>query len=223
MRFPDIKPVMVAGLTGGIGCGKSTVASLFKRLGAHIVDADYIARELVAPGEPALKEIVKTFGKKVLKKDGSLDRKGLANIVFHDKVQLKKLDKIMDKRIHQRAMSKIKFLARQNQFGNYGLPFSSNKLVPAVIIYEAALLIEAKVHKQFDRVIVVGCTPEVQLWRVVERDKCSEEHARARIAAQMPLGMRKRHASYFIDTDSPMPAVEQRVREVMELLRQVRI
>jgi dephospho-CoA kinase len=208
MRFKGLEhPIHVVGLTGGIGSGKSTVANLFRKHShrVNIVDADFIARLLVAPGEPALTEIVKTFGRSVLCPTG-LDRKKLGRIVFGDPAKLKKLNKIMGPRIQQRAMTQIEWWARRYWQDD------------PVIIYEAALLVESGTYKQFDRLIVVGCDHETQRQRVMARDKCTEAEARERIAAQYPLGKKKRVCSYFIDTSCPLNSVKIRVAEVFNLI-----
>jgi len=208
MRFKGLEhPIHVVGLTGGIGSGKSTVANLFRKHShrVNIVDADFIARLLVAPGEPALTEIVKTFGRSVLCPTG-LDRKKLGRIVFGDPAKLKKLNKIMGPRIQQQAMIQIEWWARRYWQDD------------PLIIYEAALLVEFGAYKEFDRLIVVGCDHETQRKRVMIRDKCTEAEARERIAAQYPLGKKRRVCSYYIDTSYPLSFVKSRVAEVFDLI-----
>lgn len=209
--------VMVAGLTGGIGCGKSTVARMFGEQGAVIVDADKVARKVVVPGTRALALIEKEFGPEVIAADGTLKRKVLGNIVFHDQAKLRKLERIMGPRIKQQSWQDIKFWARHEwNSGGFGMD-------RVVVIFENALLFESKMERDFDRVIVVGCSEKDQLRRVVERDKCSEEHAQARIDNQQSVGKKKQRASYFIDTSWPELSVRSRVVDVMNLLRTCRL
>ena len=154
------------GLTGGIASGKSTVASFFATLGVPIVDTDIIAREIVAPGQPALKEISAAFGEKVIAEDGSLDRALLREIVFADDARRKKLEEILHPLIRDTAFQQAAVAD-----GPY-------------VIIVVPLLYESPMKQAMDRILVVDCDEETQLRRLTERDNESEEQARRMIAAQ---------------------------------------
>ena len=146
----------VVGLTGGIACGKSTVASIFAELGVPIVDADQISREVVEPGSAGLAEIVSTFGAEVLCADGTLNRKALGAIVFADDAKRRRLESITHPRIAARSMQRFGELAARGGVA-YGL-------------YEAALLVENGSYKMFAALVVVSSPSAMQLERVMTRD-----------------------------------------------------
>ena len=145
----------IIGLTGGIASGKSTVAAMLRDLGAPIVDADAVAREVVEPGSPALAEIVERWGESVLNADGRLDRKKLGDIVFGDDEARRALNAITHPRIAAASQRGIADLAAAGA---------------AAIVYEAALIVENQLHKGMDALVVVSVPKEVQLQRLVERD-----------------------------------------------------
>ena len=168
-----MKRFLLVGLTGGIATGKSTVSAMFAHLGARIVDADLLAREVVMPGQAAHAEILKEFGPDVLQEDGSLDRKRLAAIVFVDAARRKRLEAITHPAIH----------ARQQRI----LSVYEEEAFEGLVIWDAALLIESSSAKRMDRVVVVVADADTELARLMARDGFSEEEARRRIASQMPL------------------------------------
>lgn len=191
----------VIGLTGGIASGKSTAARTLVELGARVVDADRVAREIVAPGQPALAEIVRAFGREMLLPDGTLDRKRLGALVFHDADARRTLNGITHPRIA------VETQARLQKLRDEGAP---------VAIYEAALLVENGVHKGLDGLIVVACDEATQLRRLVERDGFDEAEARARIAAQAPLDEKKKVATWVIDTGGPLTETKKQLARVWE-------
>jgi len=186
------------GLTGGIASGKSTVAARFRALGVPIVDADQLAREVVEPGSDGLSEIVHTFGPDVLDGQGALDRKKLGAIVFDDPEARKKLERITHPRIAALSMQ------RMAQLATSGAPYG---------LYEAALLVENGAHRAMNGLVVVACTPETQLARVMSRDGLDEDAAKARLAAQMPLADKLAAATWVIWNDSDLETLEARVDE----------
>lgn len=191
---------MVVGLTGGIASGKTFVSNELKRLGAHIIDADVIAREIVEPGRPALAEIVKEFGTGILKPDATLDRKALAAIVFSDKEKLQILNGIT----HPRIIERTKALIDEIQ--------SAHK--DPLIVVDAAVLIEAGIHGSVDEVVVVLISEEEQMKRLIARDGLTEEEAKKRVASQLPLKEKAGYADYVIDnSNSP----EETLKCVQEL------
>lgn len=193
----------VIGLTGGIASGKSLVARTLRELGAPVIDADELARQVVEPGQPAYEDVVREFGPGVLAGDGTLDRKRLAEIVFADDKKRKRLGQITHPRIAQLALAQTAELAAR------GAP---------IVIYEAALLVENGIHKNLGGLIVVKAEPEQQLARAAARDGTGAEAARARIASQLPLADKLAVATHVID-NSGTP--EETRRQVERLWREL--
>jgi dephospho-CoA kinase len=200
------------GLTGGIGCGKSTVAAMMNDLGCHIINADKMAHALIAPGEPAYDEVVRQFGTHVLAPDGSIDRARLASIVFGDGNKLASLNAIVHPRVLRDIDREFDRLAAKDPHG--------------VAVVEAALLIEAGYHEKLDRLILVTCAPEQQLDRLTNTAfgrAMSREQAEKRIAAQMPVGEKRRMAAgkiVEIDCSGSLDDTKKQVRELVDRLRQ---
>ncbi len=184
------------GLTGGIASGKSTVAARFRELGVTVVDADALAREVVAKGTDGLAEIVTTFGADVLDADGALDRKKLGAIVFDDEDARKTLERITHPRIAMLSMQRMASVAAS------GAPYG---------LYEAALLVEKGTHRTMNGLVVVAVSPDVQLARVMSRDGLDEQAARARLAAQMPLDEKLAAATWTIWNDADVDTLNARV------------
>jgi dephospho-CoA kinase len=191
----------VIGLTGGIASGKSTAARTLVELGARVVDADQVARDIVAPGQPALAEIARTFGREMLQPDGTLDRKKLGAVIFADADKRHALNAITHPRIAMETQARLAALRQE------GVP---------VAIYEAALLVENGVHKALDGLIVVACDEATQLMRLVDRDGYSEDDARARIAAQAPIAVKVAAATWVVDTSGPLADTKKHLARVWE-------
>jgi dephospho-CoA kinase len=191
----------VIGLTGGIASGKSTAARTLAELGARVVDADQVARDVVAPGQPALVDIVRSFGREMLLPDGTLDRKKLGAVVFADADKRRQLNGITHPRIGMETQARLQKLRDE------GVP---------VAVYEAALLVENGVHKGLDGLIVVACDEATQLERLVERDGFSEAEARARIAAQAPVDEKIKAATWVVDTSGPVAETKKQLARVWE-------
>jgi len=190
----------IYGLTGGIACGKSTVASMFLRRGVPVVDADELARRVVARGEPALQKIADEFGSDVLTTDGELDRRALGRIVFNDDTARIRLEAITHPAIALK--SRDEFLAIANE----GHP---------VALYEAALLVETNNYKNFEGLIVVTATPAVQRSRLLSRDgDLSEGDADSRIASQMPLAEKEKLADYVISNNGSISELTKQVDHI---------
>lgn len=188
----------VLGLTGGIGSGKSMVASMFSQLGADVIDADQLARDVVEPGQPALDEIATAFGRDILLPDGRLDRGKLARIIFADPVARGKLNAITHPRIRERMDAAI--AARASQ--------------PGVLIADIPLLYENDRASTVEAVIVVWVDPATQLRRLLERDGLTEEEARQRIAAQMPLDEKQARADVVIDNGGSRENTKRQVEAI---------
>jgi len=189
---------LLVGLTGGIATGKSTVSEILARLGAVLVDADQLAREVVAPGEPALAEVVREFGD-VLRPDGTLDRKKLAAIVFAEPSRRKRLEAILHPAIRARFDARLDALTREGFEG--------------IVVFDAPVMIESGGYKNMDRLIVVVTDEATQRARLVARDADAADGER-RIASQMPLAEKAKLADYVIDNTGDRAATEARTREV---------
>lgn len=196
---------IVAGLTGGIACGKSTVARMFAELGAVVVSADEISREIVAPGMPALQAIREEFGPGVLLPDGTLDRRRLGAVVFADAAKRRRLEEITHPHIRRVMAERIDSAARQ------GRP----------VIAEIPLLFESEASLSLvDVVIVVYADPDTQLARLMQRDNLTEEQARARVDAQMPLSEKMARADFLIDNGRDLAWTREQVARIWgELLQ----
>lgn len=193
------------GLTGGIASGKSVVSAMFKGLGAHIIDADELARESLEPGKPAYHEAVCIFGKRILGSDGRIDRKALAGIVFSDPHKRDLLEKI----VHPKVFAEEARIYAELE----------EREPDAVVFFDAALLIESGAYRRMDRVVVVWCRPETQFNRLVEKG-LSPEAALVRIGAQMPIEEKKKYASHIIYNDGSLAETEAQVRRIYREFKQ---
>ncbi|MFJ9243305.1 dephospho-CoA kinase [Streptomyces sp. NPDC101776] len=195
--------MLKVGLTGGIGAGKSEVSRLLVGYGAVLIDADGIAREVVAPGTPGLAAVVEAFGEDVLGADGGLDRPKLGSIVFADPEKLAVLNAIVHPLVGRRSRE-----------------LESAAADDAVVIHDVPLLAENALSALYDLVIVVDASPETQLDRLVRLRGMTEDDARARMAAQATREKRLAVADVVIDNDVPLEALERRVGDVwVELVR----
>ena len=196
------------GLTGGVACGKSTVAKMFADLGANIVDADTIAHELYRPGHEVLQELVRHFGAEILKPDGELDRAKLATLVF-DGGRVEELNKIVHPAVIRQQDQWMRSLGEKDPY--------------AVAIVEAALILEAGVKDHFDRIMVVTCKPAQKIARFAQRAGMSEDAARAdverRTKAQMPDEEKARRADFVIDNSGPVEETRHQVQRIYSELK----
>jgi dephospho-CoA kinase len=195
------------GLTGSIGVGKSFVASVFIELGCHVLDADQTAREVVMPGTQGLKALTESFGEEILNTDGTLDRKRLGALIFADQSQRERLNHILHPFI----------IVRQDEIMNAWEAEDPN----GIGMIDAALMIESGGYKRFDKLIVVHCRPEVQLERLMLRDKLSRDEALRRINSQMPQEAKQKFADYLIDTSDGFDLTRTRTVEVYDQLIRV--
>ncbi len=199
--------MLLVGLTGGIASGKSLVSEMFRGCGAYILDADVIARDLVRPGLPALDRIVEEFGPEVLLPDGGLNRRLLGEIIFRDPAKREALNGILHPRIFEEEERRRKEIVA-------GDP-------RAIILFDAALLIETGAHELMDRVVLVFVNEKTQVQRLMERDRLSREDALARVRAQMPMTEKRKHADYVVDTSQSFQKVQRQVEKICEELRRV--
>jgi|SRR5215470_1141570 len=192
------------GLTGGIASGKSWVANQLRELGFHIIDADQTGHELIAPGLFAYEDIVHEFGKEILREDKSIDRRKLGALVFADPQKLAQLNAILHPRIEEAMDQQFKVWHEQG--------------VTDPVFVEAALLVEAGMHKRLDGLVVVYCTLQNQIERLVARG-LSEEEARRRIALQLPAEEKLKFATYKIDTSYTMQYTQEQIAALADELR----
>jgi dephospho-CoA kinase len=193
----------IIGLTGGIAAGKSSIARMLRALGAAVIDADLIARQIVTPGSPALAEIRQTFGDDFITPQGELDRKKLGALVFSDPIARERLNLITHPRIAQQ-MSDETERARSEQ--------------KKAAFLEAALLFEAKWEQGLDGVWVVAIPEALQLERLIQRDGYTEEQARARLTSQMPLAEKLSRASLVIDNTGSLEQTQEIVAKAYQAL-----
>jgi dephospho-CoA kinase len=191
----------VIGLTGGIASGKSTVARILASLGAVIIDADILSREVVAPGEPAWDAVIAEFGTGVLNPDRSINRQALGQLVFADPEARTKLEKITHPAIARRADEKLAALRTESA---------------PVVFYVAPLLVEAGRTSLVDEIWVVYADEATQLKRLMLRDGIGTDEARSRLAAQMPMAEKKKYGRIVIDNLGTERELEEKVREVWE-------
>jgi len=189
--------VMNIGLTGGIATGKSTVAASLVRRGARLVDADQIAREVVLPGSPTLAEVALRFGQDILQEDGTLDRKKLGSIVFADSARRKELESILHPAI--RAIMR----ERMHQY--------ETETPERLVVVDIPLLYESGLEHMVSEVMVVYVPRELQLKRLMERDKLNSEQAEIRLNAQMDIESKKMRADHVIDNSGTLEQTEQQL------------
>jgi dephospho-CoA kinase len=196
-----MKPVV--GLTGGIACGKTTVAEMFRDRGIPVIDADELAREVVEPGTPGLEQIVREFGRGVLDSTGGLDRKKVGDLVFGDEDARETLNEIMHPLIG--AAGAKHMMAHETDPTPY-------------LLYEAALLVETGAYKAFSALIVVSAEESLQRLRLIARDGFTVREANARIASQLPLARKIAVADHVVINNGDVDATRRQVAEVHEKL-----
>lgn len=179
----DYKPIII-GLTGGSGCGKTTVANILKEFDAYIIDADKIAHKITEKAEKAYYEIIEAFGQEILTKEKHIDRKILGNIVFSNKDKLEILNSITHKYI-------IKEINEQ-------INFAKNEKIFKYIVLDAPLLIETNLHKIVDTVWIIYADEQVRIKRLMNRDNTSKEIIKKRISMQTPFEHNKNFADFII-------------------------
>jgi dephospho-CoA kinase len=199
--------MILVGLTGGVACGKSSVARLFQDSGAFLIDADVLARTVVERGKPALKDIARVFGKKSLLTDGTLNRPALAKIVFGSPAKLKKLNAIVHPRVAREQAKMARAIATQEP--------------RAVVIYDAPVLIEAGAHKRMDKIVVVSADEKTQIKRLHNRSRLSKTEALRRIKSQMPLAKKTAMADYVIDGTLSFEQTKHEVQRIYAELKQL--
>jgi dephospho-CoA kinase len=196
-------PLLVIGLTGGIGSGKTTVSGMLRELGAEIIDADRVGREAVEPGRPALAEVIAAFGPKLLLPDGSLDRARLGAHVFTDARSRRVLNRIMFPRIRADLEERLRALQRRPPRAQ-------------IVVVEAAVLVEAGWTESVDRVVVIRAQQSTQVARLIAERGLTPAAAEARIRSQVPLSRRLRAADEVLDGEQTLAALREEVRRRWE-------
>jgi dephospho-CoA kinase len=194
---------LLVGLTGGIATGKSTVAETLRSLGAEVIDADQLARDVVAAGESALAEIVREFGD-VRNADGTLDRKKLGAIVFNDAARRKQLEAITHPAIRERFLARLAALEARGYEG--------------LVFFDAPVMIESGNYRNMDRLVVVFTDESTQRGRLMARDGMAATEASARMGTQMPVIDKAKLADYVVDNTGDPATTAARTREVFEAL-----
>jgi dephospho-CoA kinase len=192
--------VLLVGLTGGIGSGKSTVARLLERRGAVVIDADQLAREAVAKGSPGFERVVDTFGVPIVTPDGDLDRQALATIIFSDPERKAALEGIVHPEVARR----------------FGEQVDELRSTDRVVVYVSPLLVELGLAPAFDVVIVVTASPHLRVSRVASGRDLSPEDVRARMAAQATDEQRMEVADILVDNDGSLSELEPQVDRIWD-------
>lgn len=194
------------GLTGGIASGKTTVAAMLRELGASIVSADELAREVVRPGQDAWKEIVAAFGENVLRDDRTIDRQKLRNLVFKNDLLRKRLESITHPRIRALAKVKAAELAAQGA---------------SVVVYEAPLFFETNAQVWIRPVILVACDVAAQRQRLRDRDSLTTHEIDRHLASQMPVWEKRKLADFVIENNGDLDNLRRQVEEAWEKIARI--
>lgn len=198
--------MLLVGLTGGIASGKSLVARVFKDLGAHLIDADRIVHELLEPNQEAYGEVIDHFGREVLLPDDGINRRKLGEIIFNDAEKRTWLNGCLHPKVFAAYTAQVNHLRRRTP--------------QAIVVFDAALIIETRYNRSMDKVVVVYADREQQIERLMARDRFTREQAIIRIDSQMSLEEKRSHADYVIDNTGSRIDSERQARDVFEKLIQ---
>ena len=196
--------MLVVGLTGNIGCGKSSLSDIFRAEGIKIIDADIIARQIY-DDEKLLRKVYETFGNDIKNEDGSLNRKALGRIVFSDDEKLIQLNKLTHPVIRQKVSDEIEEYKSQNE---------------EIVILDAALLVESDYLNFIDKLLVVTCKENIQIERIIARDNCSIEEALGRIKSQMSQENKVKYADYVIDNSATLSELRKKAFIFMNYIKE---
>lgn len=194
------------GLTGGIACGKSTVAGMFVKNGVHLIDFDVLAHKVQEPGKPAWQKVVDCFGREILQTDGKIDRNTLGNIVFGNKRKIKVLSDIVHPFVYREWQIQLKKIGQKEKH--------------AIVMADVPLLFEGKKQNLFDVTILVVIEPEEQIHRLMVRNHISREEAENRLRSQMPIGQKKDLADIVLENRGTISETEKAVKKVWRELVQ---
>ena len=199
--------MLIIGLTGGVASGKTAVSQILREEGAYLIDADQIARELVQPHTPTWNELIRVFGKEILQEDGSIHRKRLAAKVFPDPEQRNLLNRILHPRIKAEMNRRVKEIGQKDP--------------NAIVVIDAALIVELGDHREMDKVIVVTSTKEQQIERLRDRDGTNQDEAQRIFSSQMPLEEKMKVADFIIRNEGSFEETKRRVKEVFQELKRI--
>ena len=195
--------MLVLGLTGNIGCGKSSVSTIFMENNIKVVDADIVARQIF-DDKNLLNEVFSTFGESIKNQDGSLNRRALGNIVFNDDEKLILLNNLTHPKIKQKILSKVEEYKNQGE---------------KIVVIDAALLIEDDYIPYIQKLILITCRKEIQINRIIARDNCTEKEAISRINSQMSQEEKVKFADYIIDNSNSFEELQKKVLELISVLQ----
>jgi dephospho-CoA kinase len=198
---------LLLGVTGGIATGKTTVVRMLEELGAPVIDFDFLAREVVEPGGPALKDIVGYFGEEVLLKNGSLDREKLSGIVFQDEEKRRMLESFTHPRIYKASEREVKKIIEKDPH--------------AIIQLDIPLLFEQNLQHMVHKVLVVYIPREKQIERLIERDGMSRERAEDRLEAQLPIDEKLGGADFVINNEKTLEETKKQVEDLWLILKRI--
>jgi dephospho-CoA kinase len=198
---------ILLGVTGGVASGKTTVVRMLEQLGAPVIDFDLLSRKVVEPGKPAWKEIVAYFGEQVLLEDRTLDRKKLSDIVFRDMEKRKKLEGFIHPRIFEEFIRLVKEI--------------TSKDPDAIIQVDVPLMIEMNLQYIFHKILLVYMPEEMQVERLMKRDRISEETARNMIRSQLPIEEKRGYADFIVDNSGTLEETRRQVEEIWKKLKEI--
>jgi len=200
--------MLSVGLTGGISTGKSTVGRMFVELGCHLLDSDQITHELLERGQAVHDDVVREFGSRILRPDGTIDRRILGNIVFkEDPPSRERLNRLMHPAIVHRQQEWLTEMELADPNG--------------IAIIDATLMIEIGTYKNYDQIIVVICRPEIQRQRLIARSGLSEDQIEARIRSQMPPEEKVKFANFVVENSGDLGGTRRQVEEINSRLREL--
>ena len=195
------------GLTGGLASGKSFIGARLGELGCHLIRADELGHAVIAPEGEAYAAVVEEFGRAILKENGTIDRRRLAALVFEAPFRLAKLNAI----VHPAVFARERRMMQEIAEGDPG----------AIVVVEAAIMIESGSHKHYQKLIVASCGEEQQIERAMKRDGMNRQEAVARLESQMPLAEKAKFADYLIDTSGSKQDAIRQTDEVYQSLRRL--
>ncbi len=198
---------MLVALTGGLATGKSHVGKVLESLGCHVIEADALGHLALAPNGEAFAPVLAEFGPAILKGNGSIDRKALAAIVFHNPERLQALNAIVHPAVGRLRQAQVDAILARDPL--------------AIIVVEAAIHIETGGYNQYQKLILVVCSEQEQVKRAMARDNANREEVLARIAQQMPLSEKRKYADYIIDTGGTPEETRRQTTEVYNSLREL--
>ncbi len=197
--------MLIAGLTGGMGCGKSFVAKALRDLGCPVIEADEVGHEVLLPGGEAFEPVVATFGKDILNTQGLIDRAALAAKVFENPSELQRLNAIVHPAVRRTSLRRMHEIGERDPH--------------ALVIYVAAILLESGAYRDVQKIILVTCTREQQLERSLKRPGATEATVKARLDRQMPPDAKKPFADYLLDASGTEAETLQQTRAIWENLK----